>query len=156
MAREPVFARACREGYTTKSLVFVSRVVVRVDLPFGVKRAYYLYDIPGGENRGAHAHKELQQLIIAASGSFTVVVDDGKVKRSFFLNRPYQGLLVPPGIWRDLVDFSSGSVLLCLASETYEADDYIREYHKFLTAVCQVIVYTFVSGDRLHFRPLNL
>lgn len=103
-----------------------------LDLPFDVKRTYYLYDIPGGENRGAHAHKELQQLIIAASGSFTVVLDDGKVKRSFFLNRPYQGLLVPPGIWRDLVDFSSGSVLLCLASEGYDEKDYIREYNDFV------------------------
>lgn len=103
-----------------------------IDLPFDVKRAYYLYDIPGGENRGAHAHKELQQLIIAASGSFTVVLDDGKVKRSFFLNRPYQGLLVPPGIWRDLVDFSSGSVLLCLASEGYDEKDYIRTYQEFV------------------------
>ena len=103
-----------------------------IDLPFDVKRAYYLYDIPGGENRGAHAHKELQQLIIAASGSFTVVLDDGKVKRSFFLNRPYQGLLVPPGIWRDLVDFSSGSVLLCLASEGYDEKDYIRTYDDFV------------------------
>ena len=101
------------------------------DIPFDVKRAYYLYDVPGGESRGAHAHKELYQLIIAASGSFTVVLDDGKVKRSFFLNRPYQGLLVPPGIWRDLVDFSSGSVLLCLASETYLAEDYIRDYIEF-------------------------
>ena len=105
-----------------------------LDLPFYVKRAYYLYDIPGGENRGAHAHKELQQLIIAASGSFTVVLDDGKVKRSFFLNRPYQGLLVPPGIWRDLVDFSSGSVLLCLASEGYDEKDYIRTYQEFVAS----------------------
>lgn len=102
-----------------------------IDLPFDVKRAYYLYDIPGGENRGAHAHKELQQLIIAASGSFTVVLDDGKVKRSFFLNRPYQGLLIPPGIWRDLVDFSSGSVLLCLASDVYKMEDYVRDYNEF-------------------------
>lgn len=102
------------------------------EIPFDVKRMYYLYDIPGGENRGAHAHKELQQLIVAASGSFTVVVDDGKVKRSFFLNRPHQGLLIPPGIWRDLVDFSSGSVLLCLASETYNENDYIRTYQEFV------------------------
>ncbi len=103
-----------------------------IDVPFNVKRAYYLYDVPGGESRGAHAHKELHQLIVAASGSFTVVVNDGKVKRSFFLNRPYQGLLVPPGIWRDLVDFSSGSVLLCLASECYDEEDYIRTYQDFI------------------------
>lgn len=102
-----------------------------LDLPFDVKRAYYLYDVPGGECRGAHAHKELRQLIVAASGSFTVVLDDGKVKRSFFLNRPYQGLLIPPGIWRDLVDFSSGSVLLCLASDVYKVEDYVRDYNDF-------------------------
>lgn len=101
-------------------------------LPFDVKRAYYLYDVPGGESRGAHAHKELEQLIIAASGSFTVTLFDGKVKRSFFLNRPYQGLYVKPGIWRDLDDFSSGAVCLVLASEIYKKDDYIRDYNEFL------------------------
>ena len=79
-------------------------------IPFDVKRVYYLYDVPGGESRGGHAHKELQQLIIAASGSFNVTLVDGNVKRTFTLNRPYQGLLVVPGIWRELDDFSSGSV----------------------------------------------
>lgn len=102
-------------------------------LPFDVKRVYYLYDVPGGESRGAHAHKSLKQLIIAASGSFTVTLDDGKIKRSFTLNRPYQGLLVVPGIWRELDDFSSGSVCLVLASEYYNADDYIRDYSEFLS-----------------------
>ena len=87
-----------------------------VTIPFDVRRTYYLYDIPGGESRGGHAHKELRQLIVAASGSFSVTLDDGKVKRTFILNRPYQGLLVVPGIWRTLVDFSSGSVCLLLAS----------------------------------------
>ena len=101
-------------------------------LPFDVKRVYYLYDVPGGENRGAHAHKELSQLIIAASGSFTVTLDDGKCKRSFFLNRPYQGLYVKPGMWRDLEDFSSGAVCMVLASEVYKADDYIRDYNIFI------------------------
>ncbi len=101
-------------------------------LPFNVKRVYYLYDIPGGEGRGAHAHKELSQLIIAASGSFTVTLDDGKCKRSFFLNRPYQGLYVKPGLWRDLVDFSSGAVAMVLASEVYQKEDYIRDYDEFL------------------------
>lgn len=101
-------------------------------LPFDVKRVYYLYDVPGGENRGAHAHKELSQLIIAASGSFTVTLDDGKCKRSFFLNRPYQGLYVKPGMWRDLDDFSSGAVCMVLASEVYQKEDYIRDYHEFL------------------------
>lgn len=101
-------------------------------LPFDVKRVYYIYDVPGGENRGAHAHKELSQLIVAASGSFTVTLDDGKCKRSFFLNRPYQGLYVKPGLWRDLVDFSSGAVAMVLASDVYLQSDYIRSYEDFL------------------------
>lgn len=101
-------------------------------LPFDVKRVYYLYDIPGGESRGAHAHKDLEQLIIAVSGSFTVTLDDGKCKRSFFLNRPYQGLYVKPGIWRDLDDFSAGAVCTVLASDVYKAEDYIRSYEDFL------------------------
>ncbi len=101
-------------------------------LPFDVKRVYYIYDVPGGENRGAHAHKHLEQLIIAASGSFTVTLDDGKSKRSFFLNRPYQGLLVRPGMWRDLDDFSSGAVCMVLASEVYNKEDYIHNYIDFL------------------------
>ena len=101
-------------------------------IPFDVKRVYYLYYVPGGESRGAHAHKELSQLIVAASGSFTVTLDDGKVKRSFLLNRPYQGLLVVPGIWRTLDDFSSGSVCMVLASHGYDKNDYIREYDEFI------------------------
>lgn len=100
--------------------------------PFEVKRVYYLYDVPGGESRGSHAHKELSQLIIAASGSFTVTLDDGNSKRSFFLNRPYQGLYVKPGLWRDLEDFSSGAVCMVLASEVYQQEDYIRDYGEFL------------------------
>jgi len=102
-----------------------------VTLPFDVKRVYYLYDIPGGEGRGAHAHKELESLIIAASGSFTVTLDDGKFKRNFFLNRPYNGLLVKPGMWRDLENFSSGAVAMVLASEIYRPEDYIRDYDDF-------------------------
>lgn len=103
-----------------------------VTLPFDVKRVYYLYDVPGGESRGSHAHRELEQLIVAASGSFTVTLDDSVSKRSFFLNRPYQGLLVKPGLWRDLDDFSSGAVCMVLASEVYRAEDYIRDYQEFL------------------------
>lgn len=102
-----------------------------VTLPFDVKRVYYLYDIPGGEGRGAHAHKELEQLIVAASGSFTVTLDDGFSKRSFFLNRPYQGLYVKPGMWRNLEDFSSGAVCMVLASDIYKPEDYIRNYNDF-------------------------
>lgn len=86
-------------------------------IPFEVKRVYYLYDIPGGESRGGHAHRALSQLIMAVSGSFTVTLDDGSVKRTFTLNRPYQGLYIVPGIWRTLDDFSSGSVCLVMASE---------------------------------------
>lgn len=103
-----------------------------VTLPFDVKRVYYLYDVPGGESRGSHAHRELEQLIVAASGSFTVVMDDGINKKSFFLNRPYQGLYVKPGLWRDLEDFSSGAVCMVLASEIYQKEDYIRDYDEFL------------------------
>lgn len=103
-----------------------------VTLPFDVKRVYYLYDVPGGESRGSHAHRQLEQLIIAASGSFTVVMDDGINKKSFFLNRPYQGLYVKPGLWRDLEDFSSGAVCMVLASEVYQKEDYIRDYQEFL------------------------
>ena len=101
-------------------------------IPFDVKRVYYLYDVPGGESRGAHAHKELSQLIIAASGSFRVTLDDGNVKRSFVLNRPYQALYIQPGILRDVDDFSSGAVCMVLASEKYDASDYIRDYKEFI------------------------
>lgn len=103
-----------------------------ITLPFDVKRVYYVYDVPGGESRGAHAHRNLSQLIVAASGSFKVTLDDGRVKRSFFLNRPYQGLLVKPGLWRDLEDFSSGAVCMVLASDVYKEDDYIRNYDDFV------------------------
>ena len=110
----------------------ISVVENGLTVPFDTKRVYYLYDVPGGVNRGGHAHKELQQLIVAVSGSFTVVLDDGSVKRSFVLNRPYMGLYVVPGIWRVLEDFSSGSVCLVLASEKYDPDDYIRDYDEFI------------------------
>ncbi len=100
-------------------------------VPFDVKRVYYLYDVPGGESRAGHAHKELQQLIIAASGSFDITLNDGELKRTFTLNRPYQGLLVVPGIWREIDNFSSGSVCLVLASTSYNESDYIRDYKEF-------------------------
>ena len=101
------------------------------EVPFDVKRIYYLYDVPGGADRGGHAHKELYQLIVAASGAFTVELDDGTHKKAFTLNRPYQGLLIKPGIWRTLTDFSSGSTCMVLASEVYDAKDYIRDYNDF-------------------------
>lgn len=102
------------------------------EFPFAVKRVYYLYDVPGGESRGGHAHKSLYQLLVAVSGSFTVVLDDGQNKRSVFLNRSHKGLLIVPGIWRTLEDFSSGAVCLVLASEEYDENDYIRNYQDFL------------------------
>lgn len=110
----------------------ISVVENGVVVPFNTERVYYLYDIPGGESRGAHAHKELYQLVVAASGSFDVILDDGKNKRRFTLNRPYQGLLVVPGMWRDLDNFSSGSVCLVLASMIYSEADYIRNYDEFI------------------------
>lgn len=100
-------------------------------LNFDIQRVYYLYDVPGGESRGGHAHKNLYQFMVAASGSFDVKLDDGKLKRTVSLNRPYRGLLIVPGIWRELENFSSGSVCLVLASLKYCEEDYIREYDHF-------------------------
>lgn len=100
--------------------------------PFEVNRVFYLFDIAGGESRGAHAHIECHQFLIAASGSFEVNLDDGKFKRQVFLNRPNIGLHIPPGIWASEVNFSSGAICLVLASHTYNEDDYIRDYNQFL------------------------
>lgn len=101
------------------------------NIPFQIKRIYYLYDIPSGESRGGHAHKALYQLIVATSGSFEVQIDDGVNKRIVRLNRPDYGLLIVPGIWRELFEFSSGSVCLVLASTKYDETDYIRDYSEF-------------------------
>ena len=103
-----------------------------VDVPFDIRRVYYLYDVPGGEGRGGHAHRTLEQFIVAASGSFEVILDDGSERRTFFLNRSYYGLYVAPGLWRELANFSSGSVCLVLASAPYDESDYIRDYDAFL------------------------
>ena len=102
-----------------------------IEIPFNVNRIYYLYDVPGGESRGGHAHKELQQVIIAASGSFDLIIDDGKNKKKFILNRPNIGVLMPKGLWRELDNFSSGSICLVLASDIYDENDYIRNYEDF-------------------------
>jgi hypothetical protein len=102
------------------------------DMPFEIKRAYWMYDVPGGECRGGHAHKECFTMLIAVSGSFTVNLDDGKKRRSFLLNHPYEGLIIPTGLWRTLDDFSSGAVCLALASQPYDESDYIRSYDDFL------------------------
>jgi len=102
------------------------------NLPFDVERVFYLYDIPGGEARGAHAHKECHQFLIAASGSFEVALDDGKNKRTVMLNRPYFGLHIPPGMWAAEQGFSSGSICLVLTSHKYDEADYIRDYEEYL------------------------
>lgn len=111
----------------------------QINVPFHISRIYYLYDIPGGESRGGHAHKELSQLIIAASGSFDVKLDDGTNKKIVRLNRPNYGLLVIPGIWRELFEFSSGAICLVLASHKYAENDYFREYESFFNFKQKII-----------------
>lgn len=106
-----------------------------VHVPFDIARVYYLYDVPGGAERGGHAHKALHQLIVAMSGSFDVVLDDGHGQRRVHLNRSYQGLYVCPMIWRELDNFSSGSVCMVLASNRYEESDYYRDYNEFIAAL---------------------
>jgi hypothetical protein len=103
------------------------------NIPFAVKRVYYLYDIPSGSNRGAHGHKELESLIVAISGSFDITIDDGVCKKTIQLNRPDMGFNLKPGIWRDISNFSSSAICFVLASEVYKEDDYIREYTDFLS-----------------------
>lgn len=101
-------------------------------LPFDIKRVYYLYDIPGDSSRGGHAHRHNQSLIVAASGSFEVTLSDGVESRTYMLNRPYRGLLVPSGLWREIDNFSSGAVCLVLTSELFSEDDYVRDHEEFL------------------------
>lgn len=110
----------------------ITPVHSNVDVPFEIKRVFYLYDIPGGESRGAHAHKECHQFLIAASGSFDILVNDGISKKVFSLNRPYMGLHIPPGIWAEEFNFSSGGICLVLASHNYDEKDYIRSYDEYL------------------------
>lgn len=101
------------------------------DIPFEIKRVYYLYDVPSGSTRGGHAHKEMEQVIIALSGSFDVVLDDGFEKKRIFLNRPHYGLYIPPNIWRELENFSSNSIALSISSTFFNEKDYIRDYAVF-------------------------
>ena len=108
-----------------------------IEIPFDIKRIFYLYDIPGGKDRGAHAHIECHQFLIAGSGSFDVLLDDGKSKKLVTLNQPYRGLHIPPGIWASEVNFSSGSICLVLASHRYDEGDYIRDYNEFKNIVNQ-------------------
>lgn len=102
------------------------------NVPFNIKRVYWVYDVPGGECRGGHAHKQCLEFIVAVSGSFTVTLDNGEEKKTYLLNHPYQGLLVDTAIWRTLDDFSSGAVCMVMASELFEEDDYIRDYDEFV------------------------
>ena len=101
------------------------------NIPFKIQRTYWLYDIPGGERRGGHAYKENQEFIVALSGSFDVIIDDGKEKKRFLLNRSYHGLYIPKGLWREMDNFSTNSLALILSSTRYDASDYIREYDEF-------------------------
>lgn len=110
---------------------YLSVIEGGMDIPFEIKRIYYLYMVPEAA-RGAHAHKQLQQLLVATSGSVDITLDDGREKKTFHLDRPWKGLLVVPGLWRDLDNFSGGTVLMCLASEKYDEGDYIRDYDEFL------------------------
>jgi hypothetical protein len=110
----------------------ISPIEAHENIPFEIERVFYLYDIPGGEDRGAHAHKECHQLLIAAGGSFEIELNDGINKRTIALNRPYFGLHIPPGIWAAEKSFSSGAICLVLASHKYNEDDYIRDYEEFL------------------------
>ena len=104
------------------------------NIPFEIKRSFWIYDVPGGETRGGHAYKETQEFIVALSGSFDVVIDDGKVKQTFSLNRSYYGLYVPKMMWRQMVNFSTNSLALVVTSTAYDANDYIRDYDEFLRA----------------------
>ena len=115
----------------------ITPVYNKENIPFDIKRVFYLYDIPGGEDRGAHAHKECHQFLIAASGSFEIELDDGTNKRTVMLNRPYYGLHIPPGIWAAEKGFSSGSICLVLTSHNYEENDYLRNYNEFLNYISQ-------------------
>lgn len=110
----------------------ITPVTSELNIPFSINRVFYLYDIPGGESRGAHSHIQCHQFLVAASGSFDVMVDDGHSKKTFNLNRPYFGLHIPPGIWAEEFNFSSGGICLVLASHKYDAEDYIRNYEQFL------------------------
>ena len=117
-------------------------------VPFDIKRAYWVYDVPGGESRGGHAHKHLCQLLIAVSGSFSVTLDNGREHTTFLLNHPWQGLLIEPNTWRTLDDFSSGAVCLVLASDHYEETDYIYDYNEFLKYVeCETNLSQYVQKD---------
>lgn len=106
------------------------------DIPFEIERTYWIYDVPGGEKRGGHAYKENQEFIVALSGSFDVILDDGNEKKKYSLNRSYNGLYIPKGMWREMDNFSTNSLALVLSSTKYDANDYIRDYEEFLKIAC--------------------
>ena len=110
----------------------ITAIENQIHAPFDIQRVYYLYDVPGGADRGGHAHKELQQFIVAVSGAFDVLLDDGVNKKVIHLDRPFIGLHIVPGIWRELLNFSSGSVCLVMASHKYDEKDYIRDYDEYV------------------------
>lgn len=110
----------------------ITSVNNNAEIPFDIKRVFYLYDIPGGASRGAHAHKTCHQFLISASGSFEILMDDGNVKRQILLNKPNMGLHILPGIWASEINFSSGAICLVLTSQKYNADDYIRDYNEYI------------------------
>ncbi|MGN0237259.1 MAG: sugar 3,4-ketoisomerase [Lepagella sp.] len=120
------------ERHPSDRLGNLSVVESNTTLPFELKRTFFIYDVPGGESRGGHAHKEILEFIVAASGSFSVTLDDGKNRRTILLNHPYVGLLIQPGIWLTLDDFSSGAVALVMTSDFFSADDHIKDYNAFL------------------------
>lgn len=120
------------ERHTSDRLGNLTVVSSNHTMPFDIQRVFYIYDVPGGESRGGHAHKEAWQFIVAVSGSFCLTIDDGSLKQTYILNRPYRGLLIPPGIWATLEEFSSGAVALVLTSHPYDTEDYIKDYDKFL------------------------
>jgi len=119
------------DGHGRGKLSFIEKDVI----PFKIERVYYLYDVPSDAYRGGHAHKKLQQFIIALSGSFEVLLDDGKIKQKIMLNKPNKGLLIPTGVWRELDNFSSGAVCLVLASDVFDESDYIRDYDEFIESI---------------------
>ena len=123
----PLHKHAARQGNLTA-------VQGGIDVPFEIARVYYLYDLPGGESRGGHAHLELQQLMVCVMGSFDVILDDGHARRKLRLDRAHQGLLIQPMVWRELENFSSGAICLVLASQVYRESDYIRDYDQFVVA----------------------
>ena len=123
-----------KEEFPEGNLTYVYN---NVHVPFPIRRVFYSYDIPGGEKRGGHAHKQFHQFIVAASGAFEVLIDDGVNKRTVLLNRPYQGIYIPPGVWADEQGFSSGAVCLVLASEEFSEQDYIRSYEEYLEFISQ-------------------